>query len=107
MRRNIDVGILTICMTSSVWAEDFSDLRYLPAAQVAEAISSVELTKAYALGVNRFDVDAHTEIIGWRISDSWYFGRQDGLDSGLTLVWQQEENQVSVSKDGVRLTRRF
>ncbi len=107
MRRNIGIGILAIFMTASVQADEAVDLRYLPAAQVADTLSSVEVRKAYALGVGRFDIDHHTEIIGWRISDTWYFGRQDGLDSGLTLVWQQEENQVSVSKDGVRLTRRF
>ena len=60
MRRDIAVGILAICMTSTSWAEDFSDLRYLPAARVAESMRTVELTKAYALGINRFDLDHHT-----------------------------------------------
>ncbi|NOX50712.1 MAG: hypothetical protein GXP16_09275 [Gammaproteobacteria bacterium] len=67
----------------------------------------VALGKHYALGIHRFDLDNHTEILGWQIGDSWYFGRQDGLDSGLTLVWHKQENQVSISKDGLRLTRRF
>ena len=66
-----------------------------------------EVGKGYALGINRFDLDAHTEILGWQLNHQWYLGRQDGLDSGLTLVWQQNANQVSLSKDGVRLTRRF
>ena len=76
-------------------------------ASAASALAQVEITKSYALGLNRFDLDTETELIGWRISDSWYFGRQDGLDSGLTFVYQQQENQLSVSKDGLRLTRRF
>ena len=68
----------------------------------------VSVGEDYALGINKFDVDQHTEIIGWRLSQRWYFGRQDGLDSGLTFVWQQnDQQQVSVSKDGIRLTRRF
>ena len=68
----------------------------------------VPVDEEYALGIDRFDLDRHTEIIGWRLSDRWYFGRQDGLDSGLTFVWQQnDQQQVSVSKDGIRLTRRF
>ena len=71
------------------------------------SLSQVEIAKSYALGLNRFDLDVETELLGWRLSNSWYFGRQDGLDSGLTFVYQQEENQVSVSKDGLRLTRRF
>ena len=71
------------------------------------SLSQVEIAKRYALGLNRFDLDVETKLLGWRLSNSWYFGRQDGLDSGLTFVYQQEENQVSVSKDGLRLTRRF
>ena len=73
----------------------------------AKGLSNVQMGKDYALGIGRFDLDTHTEILGWQISDSWYFGRQDGLDSGLTLVWQSSANQVSFSKDGLRLTRRF
>lgn len=69
--------------------------------------ANLEIDEDYALGVGRFDLDEHTEIIGWQVSDSWFLGRQDGLDSGLTLVWQKEANQVSLSKDGLRLTRRF
>jgi len=41
------------------------------------------------------------------LNDVWYFGRQDGLDSGLTLVWQSQRRQFSLSKDGLRLTQRF
>lgn len=70
-------------------------------------LASLELESDYVLGINRFNLDAHTEIIGWQLSKSLYFGRQDGMDSGLTLVWQKSDNQVSLSKDGLRLTRRF
>lgn len=71
------------------------------------SFSTVNVDAGYVLGLDRFDLDEHTEILGWQITDSWYFGRQDGEDSGLTLVWQSDENQVSLSKDGVRLTKRF
>ena len=67
-----------------------------------------EIDADYVLGIDRFDTDQYTEIIGWQIGPRWYFGRQDGLDSGLTVVWQQNRRQqVSVSKEGLRLTRRF
>jgi hypothetical protein len=65
------------------------------------------LSKRYALGVVRYQLDHDTRLMGWQLSDRWYFGRQKGLDSGLTLVWQRSANQVSLSKDGLRLTRRF
>ena len=70
-------------------------------------MGAVKIGKEYVLGINRFDLDGHTEILGWQLSDRFYLGRQDGLDSGLTLVFQQNANQVSLSKDGLRLTRRF
>ena len=77
------------------------------AAGRADSFNDVPVLKAYTLGINRFDLDEYTEILGWQLAESWYLGRQDGLDSGLTLVWQQDSNQLSVSKDGVRLTKRF
>ncbi len=75
--------------------------------QTQAHLEQMDIGKGYALGLTRFDLDAHTEVLGWQLSDTWYFGRQDGEDSGLTLVWQQKANQVSISKDGLRLTRRF
>ena len=92
---------------SPAHAEDNSGVAYISSPQMARSIARLEVEEDYALGINRFQVDGHTEIIGWRLSQALYFGRQDGLDSGLTLVWQQESNQLSLSKDGLRLTRRF
>jgi len=73
----------------------------------AGSLDHLDVGKDYALGLQRFDLDSHTEMIGWRLNDVWYFGRQDGLDSGLTLVWQSQRRQFSLSKDGLRLTQRF
>jgi hypothetical protein len=72
-----------------------------------EAAPHLALETGYALGVTRFELDSFTEVIGWKIADSVYFGHQDGEDSGLSIVWQKDANQVSLSKDGLRLTRRF
>lgn len=78
-----------------------------PAAAAGSPPPQWHLGKRYALGVVRYQLDHDTRLMGWQLSDRWYFGRQKGLDSGLTLVWQQSANQVSLSKDGLRLTRRF
>ena len=103
------VAVATGLLLASVGAAagELPEPSYVGPADMVRTMSGLKLRKDYALGINRFDLDAHTEIIGWRISDAVYFGRQDGLDSGLTLVWQQQANQLSLSKDGVRLTRRF
>ena len=106
-RALLAVSLVMLLTTSNAWSDGTIERRYTAAVQVAAAMGGVEVGTDYAWGINRFEIDPHTEIVGWRISDAWYFGRQDGLDSGLTLVWQQSANQVSLSKDGVRLTRRF
>ncbi|MEM1230139.1 MAG: hypothetical protein AAGI15_06345 [Pseudomonadota bacterium] len=108
-------GALWLMLTSSVASAappPTSGLQTaaLPAANAAERQpfnARWQVNKSYALGVNRYQLDHDTKLTGWRLNDRWYFGRQKGLDSGLTLVWQKQANQVSVSKDGLRLTRRF
>lgn len=69
---------------------------------------NVDLEDQYSLGVMKYRLDRHTRIIGWRVSHTVYFGQQRGDDSGLSLVWQQSANrQISLSRDGLRLTKRF
>ena len=78
----------------------------LPALAV-ESMTQVKLESTYALGVAQYRLDHETKVTGWRVAKDWYFGRQRGADSGLTLVWQRKRDQVSFSKDGIRFTRRF
>jgi hypothetical protein len=61
----------------------------------------------YADGISRHRLDGYTKVTGYRLSDTWYFGRQRGDDGGLALVWQGNRDQVSITTQGVRLTRRF
>ncbi|MCZ6656519.1 MAG: hypothetical protein O7C67_04430 [Gammaproteobacteria bacterium] len=74
-----------------------------------EAIEAEQLAlhDHYPLGVEKYRLDHATQVTGWQIANSWYFGKQKGEDSGLTLVWQGDREQFSVSKDGLRFTRRF
>ncbi|MEM7080723.1 MAG: hypothetical protein AAF513_19050 [Pseudomonadota bacterium] len=92
-------------MTGSVGAQEIP--RGVLALSTSERTFRQVEVRSYALGLERYQLDSHTEMLGWQLSDSVYLGRQDGLDSGLTLVWQKQANQVSLSKDGLRLTRRF
>ncbi len=107
IRRTLAVlaGCTSILGTVGAQAEVADWREYLQTEAAHQQVAAVD--REYVLGIDRFDIDSHTEILGWQISDSFYFGRQDGMDSGLTLVWQQRANQVSLSKDGLRLTRRF
>ena len=65
------------------------------------------MDEEYRLGVEKYQLDHETRITGWQVSNRWFFGHQRGEDSGLTLVWQHQGEQISFSKDGVRFTRRF
>ena len=96
--------LLGLCASTGAWAEGQD---WIEPGPDGASFSHVHVDTGYVLGLDRFDLDDHTEILGWQLNDSWYFGRQDGEDSGLTLVWQATVNQISLSKDGVRLTRRF
>lgn len=79
---------------------------FMPA-QALEPASDIKLDLSHPYGVTQYRLDHATEVTGWRVAKGWYFGRQRGSDSGLTLVWQSKQNQLSLSKHGIRLTRRF
>lgn len=69
---------------------------------------AVKIRSSYALGVNRYSLNHASRLIGWQVGESLYFGRAKGGDSGIALVWQRRWNQqVSLSNDGIRLTRHF
>lgn len=101
-------GVLVMCLLAGTAHAEPEDWRAAYAETSAQLnMRQIALDENYVLGINRFDLDSHTEILGWQLSNSMYFGRQSGEDSGLTFVWQKSSNQVSLSKDGLRLTRRF
>jgi len=114
-------ALLLPCAFGSVAVQADSPLQ--PAVLVADPLASAQAAAAaealatafddgifddvYALGVARYRVDGATKVTGWRLNDGWYLGSQSGEDSGLTLVWQTGSDQMSLSKDGLRFTRRF
>ncbi len=61
----------------------------------------------FAWGVAEQSADDFTRMTGWRLTDSLHLGYQQGLDSGLSLLWQGERDQMSFSTEGIRFTRRF
>ena len=75
----------------------------------ATAGPAFELDRFYGLGITQHRLDGATEVVGWRISESWYLGQRDqkGVEDGLSLVWQGERKQVSLSLDEIRFVRRF
>lgn len=79
---------------------------------VASSIQAARFTSAIqkerALGLVRYQLDHRTAVLGWQVAPRWFLGQQRGDDSGLTLVWQKDgSDQLSLSKDGVRISRRF
>jgi len=66
-----------------------------------------ELRDRLALGIAEHRLDGQTEVTGWRLNRSWYLGYRDGDGDGLSLVWQGRRQQLSISTEEVRFTRRF
>ena len=79
---------------------------FMPA-EALEPASDIKLDLSHPYGITEYRLDHETKVTGWRVAKEWYFGRQRGSDSGLTLVWQNKQDQLSLSKDGIRFTRRF
>ncbi len=72
-----------------------------------EPASRIKLESNPLIGITHYQLDHKTKVTGWRVAKGWYFGRQKGEDSGLTLVWQRKQDQLSLSREGIRITRRF
>jgi|TARA_B100000315_G_scaffold118928_1_gene108976 hypothetical protein len=103
-------SILLGAIFLGVWSAAVADEIVLPAAPGSFqdfTMSTLQMEEEYRLGVEKYRLDHETRVTGWQVSENWFFGHQKGEDSGLTLVWQQDREQVSLSKDGVRFTRRF
>jgi len=66
-----------------------------------------DFIETYRFGITELETDDYTKVTGWQLGHSWHFGYKEGKGSGLALVWQGERDQMSISTDGVRFTRRF
>ena len=62
----------------------------------------------YALGVRRFRLeDGAARLVGWKLTEHWYFGKRRGDDDGFGLVWQGETTQVAITDEGINWRHRF
>ena len=91
---------------------------YESVADVLGARDNVEIPKlryrktdrslaVYRWGISERETDDFTTVTGWHLGDTWHLGYQDGEESGLSLLWQKEQDQMSISSEGIRFTRRF
>jgi len=66
-----------------------------------------DFIETYRWGISEYETDDFTKVTGWRLGNSWHFGYKEGRGSGLSLVWQSDQDQMSFSTDGIRYTHRF
>lgn len=94
---------------ASAWLTASAPALAEPPRSPAETLSAaVELREQLTLGIIEHQLDAGTELTGWRLNHSWYLGHRDGDgEDGLSLVWQGQRRQVSISTEEIRFTRRF
>ena len=97
----LGLSAVALILVSAVRADELDTL------QVAPEPLPAFFADTYLLGITEHRADDYTTITGWRLGDTVYFGSQEGEDSGLSLVWQHDHDQMSISSDGLRFTRRF
>jgi hypothetical protein len=100
-------GLLAACLVLGSFSASSAVADESIADNSAAAPTGSAFIDLYALGIGEHDTDEFTTVTGWRFNDSWSFGYQDGEDSGLSLVWQKSQDQMSISNNGIRFTRRF
>ncbi len=92
------IGSLAVVLTMGGATTAFAD---------EDGVDSLQFEETFGFDISQYQLDDYTEVTGWRLSDRWYFGRQKGVDSSLGFVWQDEADQMSISTNGIRFTRRF
>jgi hypothetical protein len=72
-----------------------------------ETANPMRMDRPWVLGIRRFQMDGGPQLVGWKLSDHWYLGRQRSEGSTLALVWQKDRTRFSLAPDGVRVTKSF
>jgi len=61
-----------------------------------------------AEGFDKHRLSDGRKLVGWKLSDTLYFGRAKKEGATVSLVWEKAADQrVSLSTDGIKFTRRF
>lgn len=64
--------------------------------------------KKIVFGISRYQIGHKSNLIGWRMSERWYFGRHRADRSNVGFVWQKQANEsVSIGHKGIRWVRMF
>ena len=63
--------------------------------------------KEYSLGVRQHRLTSAQRVVGWQLSDHWYFGKHRGDDDGFGLIWQTNATQVALTNEGVVFRRQL
>jgi len=61
-----------------------------------------------AEGFDKHRLSDGRKLVGWKLSETLYFGRAKKEGATVSLVWEKAVDQrVSLSTDGIKFTRRF
>ena len=64
--------------------------------------------KEFALGVRQHRLSSAQRVVGWQLSDHWYFGKNRGDEDGFGLIWQTTAStQVAITHEGVMFKRQL
>jgi len=55
----------------------------------------------YAVGVRGYGLDEDTRVIGWQLTNNFYFGRRQGQNDDFGFVFKQGDTQYSFTEHGI------
>lgn len=55
----------------------------------------------YAVGVQRYGLDEDTRVIGWQLTENFYFGRRQGELDDFGFILKHGDTQYSFTEHGI------
>jgi hypothetical protein len=55
----------------------------------------------YAIGVRGYGLDEDTRVIGWQLTNNFYFGRRQGRNDDFGFVFKKGDTQYSFTEHGI------
>jgi hypothetical protein len=55
----------------------------------------------YAIGVRGYGLDEDTRVIGWQLTNNFYFGRRQGENDDFGFVFKKGDTQYSFTEHGI------
>ena len=95
-------------LTGVALAEDGPAWNILSVDDRQKILRALDVQQSASAGVQNLRTETGVQTVRQAaLTDRWFQEQRQGNDRSLRLVWQRSANLLSVSEEGVSLTRRF